>query len=266
VLGGSGLYDAVAVPTVDAAAMARRDRGGFDPDIIAASWSSTGCRALILAVAGVAAGMTDADWLLARADAADAAGDGLSDQLRVVIRKVAALDDPSRAELVFLTSSESLAGGEAVIEPFRRLVLQLVAKVDTRSLDGWILAQLLRARMDRRTASQRTKPLDRLQRPFAEVLTFLAVVGRADVVTAVSVGGYAADLGSVPPGNPNQIDLRTIDRAVDKLRRLDEDGRQRAMAGFLACIGADSRVRPVEARTVQALAAALGAELPVLET
>ena len=65
---------------------------------------------------------------------------------------------------------------------------------------------------------------------------------------------------------PRNLDLQSLDRALDELDAASPPLKRQVLAGCAACIGADGRITLEEGELLRAIADALGCPLPPLQS
>ena len=123
----------------------------------------------------------------------------------------------------------------------------------------------------RRTAPPSGNPsrsAELLVGPVRHVLGVLAHIGSAqpsDAARAFRPGDPGAGLAGVDPSlPPRDLDLRTLDRALDELDAAAPPLKRRILAACAACIGADGQVTLEEGELLRAIADSLGCPVPPL--
>lgn len=125
-------------------------------------------------------------------------------------------------------------------------------------LDHWIVHRLITGHLDGPPElGGKRRSLERLKSEFAIALTMLAAIGGGDTTINFAVGAAAAGFIGLHPRSSSSISLDRLDRALDKLSRLDHADARRVRGGLEATMRGDGQSKRTEREFVSAVMLAL---------
>ncbi|MBD3895918.1 M48 family metallopeptidase [Halomonas sp. ML-15] len=190
-----------------------------------------------------------------------------------VLRELDALDAPLAAlpadqRLVLIELAIPLLKqlSTAQYATFKLCLERLIAAESAPGALHWALYRVLVQGVEGRHTRRRDRPLSALAEPAAALLSSMARAGTDDAKEARRA--FAAGVATLAPMAldyvPGPTPFSELDLSLDRLQRLNGDGRRQLLAALAECVEHDGRVSPGEAELFRALAEALDCPLPPL--
>ena len=206
---------------------------------------------------------------------AEHAEPGVSGEVEAVLSDVLQLTPEARLPLVSMIVPSLRRLSRDQFEHFDADIRALIGADNQVSLYEYALQRLLMRHLAShfgyvRPARVRYESPEPLAGPVRHVLATLAYVGSSVPAGAASAFAAGAQALGWPGINstlpPRDLDLQSLDRALNELDAAAPALKKQVLAGCAACIGADGRITLEEGELLRAIADALGCPLPPLQS
>ena len=242
---------------------ARQRLDALDPQLLEAAHEPGAARAVAY---GVLIHLDPATREVQRESLDGVADPGVLRELDALEAPLAALAADQRLVLLELAIPLLKQLSTAQYATFKLCLERLIAVEPVPGALHWALYRVLVQGVEGRHARRRDRALSALAEPAALLLSSMARAGGGGDDEARRA--FHAGVATLAPLSldyvPGPTSFSELDMSLDRLQRLNGEGRRQLLAALAECIEHDGRVSPREAELFRALAEALDCPLPPL--
>ena len=198
---------------------------------------------------------------------------GVYDQTRLLLPALRALERKYRLTLVDLAMPALRQLSSRQYHGFKDITLALVRMDEKVSLFEWSLQKILLHHLDACFAPKPMRPIEHAALPglrpecslVFSLIAYAQSGGQDDAQAAFDAARSSLGMEGIDLAKRKQIDLQSLDTAVDRLARLKPQSKRIFIRACAAGILANDQVTPKEMELIRAISALLDCPMPPLE-